>query len=38
MEILSIGLVAHRAGVGVETVRFYARNSWASRSKKLVSD
>ncbi len=25
MEILSIGQVARRAGVGVETVRFYER-------------
>ena len=32
MEILSIGQVARRAGVGVETVRFYEREAcWRNR-------
>src|SRR5215472_6587503 len=37
MEILSIGQVARRAGVGVETVRFYEREGLLSEPPRRAS-
>ena len=37
MEILSIGQVARRAGVGVETVRFYEREGLLEEPARLAS-
>ena len=37
MEILSIGQVARRAGVGVETVRFYEREGLLEEPPRRAS-
>jgi MerR family copper efflux transcriptional regulator len=37
MEIFSIGQVAHRAGVGVETVRFYEREGLLEEPARRAS-
>jgi len=37
MEILSIGQVARRAGVGVETVRFYEREGLLEEPPRRTS-
>lgn len=37
MKPLTIGQVAHRSGVGIETVRFYEREGLLARPKRSVS-